>query len=231
MSLKHLITSTCMALVLLVAGVNKVHSLHVTTDSTANVLDAGILVQDISAVVLKIADLVQFIQRNISVGDLGAISSNVDLAESTKGVLDAANVTVPKELNGTAFASATKDAAQMKQVLSELLPPVSLSEVATLTDAEKEERMKKRQAIRNAAIADAYAMAVAYQSKKTNAEQEVVAPAKSSASSADTQHAKQAAANDVGLRRLGELIESNVLTAEMLKLQAAEAIGRLPLDL
>ena len=229
MVFKRTILSVCLAATLGMTTCPSAQARHVTSDPAANIMDALILVQDIAAVVLKVSDLAEFIKRNISNGDLGAVAGKLGMAESTKGVLEAAPITVPKELQNTAFASSTDDAEKMRNfVANELLPSSSSDE---LTDEEKEDRANKRDAVKKAAIADAYATSVAYLSKKANAEQEVVQPSMSSASSAETNHEKQAAANDVGIARLGELIEANILSAELLKLEAAEAMGSLPYDL
>ena len=232
MSFKHLITSTCMALVLSGTVCFPVNARHVTNDPAANVLDAGILVQDLMAVVLKISDLAEFVKRNISFGDLGAIFSGFDY---TKNIKELSKQLPKPKLEGVdaelskQFETAAANASQMKTFVDKVLP--SSSEDKVLTDKEKADQKEVREAIRNEAISDAYAVSVAYKNKKTAAAEEVVKPVQNNAAGAETQQAKQAAANEVGLARLNELIESNVLAATLLKLQAAEAMANLPVDL
>lgn len=233
MSFKHLITSTCMALVLSGSICLPANARHVTNDPAANVLDAGILVQDLMAVVLKVSDLAEFVKRNLSFGDLGAITSGLDYTKNIENLVSKVNVSAP-QLPDTlsdlesAFTTATADAGKMKALIDSALP--SSSEEQELTTKDKAEQLAFRQAIHKAAITDAYATAVAYQTNKTKAGEEVVQPAQQVASGAETQQEKQAAANEVGLARLNELIENNVLTASMLQLQAAEAMANLPVD-
>ena len=95
---------------------------------------------------------------------------------------------------------------------------------------EKAEKRQARKAIQEEAIKDAYSVAVTYQNKKTAAAEEVVKPVADVAKGAETIQAKQAAANEVALAQLTALIESNMLTATSLKLQAAEAMANLPVD-
>jgi hypothetical protein len=80
MVFKRTILSVCLAATLGMTTCPPAHARHVTSDVAANLMDAMILVQDIAAVVLKISDLSEFIKRNISNGDLGAIASKVGLA-------------------------------------------------------------------------------------------------------------------------------------------------------
>ena len=233
MSLKHLITSTCIAVFLSGSLYSPASARHVVNDPAANMMDAAILVQDLAAVVLKVSDLAEFIKRNISFGDLGAISSSLDYSKNVRGLVEKVNVSTPTvpglpEFKNT-FEQASKDAGQMKALVSSVLPAGGAAEGKELLTAQKEAELKKiREAIRNAAIADAYATSTAYLSKKTAAAKEVVQPAQNTAAGAETLQAKQAAANNIALARLNELIESNVLIATDLQVRAAEAMGNLP---
>ncbi|MBE6449266.1 MAG: hypothetical protein E7013_01010 [Alphaproteobacteria bacterium] len=232
MHLKHLLTSVCLVLALNIGVCKPVLARHVVSDPAATAMSIQNLVQDILAVVKKIADLNEFIKRNTSQGSIGAIANKLDFSKMQKEVLDAAKSTVPETLKDVGFEDMMKDTQQMMSFLKEdlMLPLQSSSQEEALTDTQKQERLEKRQDVKNTAISDAYATAVAYLNRKTKAQEEIVNPTKKVAGSADTIHAKEGAANEAALARLNEGIERNALLAELLKLRAAEALGNIPLD-
>ena len=232
MTFKRLLASVCMVLALNIGVCKPVFARHVVTDASATAMSIQNLVQDILAVVKKIADLGEFIKRNTSQGSIGAVANKLDFSKMQKEVLDAAKASVPETLKDVGFEDMMKDAGKMMSFLKEdlMLPLNSSSQEASLTDTQKQERLEKRKDVKNTAISDAYATAVAYQNRKTKAQEEIINPTKEVAGGADTIHAKEAAANEVGLARLNEAVERNVLLAELLKLRAAEALGDMPLD-
>ena len=141
------------------------------------------------------------------------------------------NISVPSELQKIGYESAMTDANKMSTLVrEELLPPVNESAEKPLTASEKADRQKKRQALMNAAVADAYGLSVAAQYEGTNVQESTIEPAKKRVGSAETIQEKNAAGLDVGLARLSQLVKANELSAMSLRLQAAEAIGNMPRD-
>ena len=274
MKLRNVMTFVCMALTIGVSTPAKAGDPHPMLDTQANALNAGILSQDVAAVVIKALDLAEFIKRNLSMGELQAFVSQLNLDNALgvakKTAKDAAgkalssikksaqnsgknasdgkmadskdsdeegtaavhgNISVPSELQKIGYESAMTDANKMSALVrEELLPPVNESAEKPLTASEKADRQKKRQALMNAAVADAYGLSVAAQYEGTNVQESTIEPAKKRVGSAETIQEKNAAGLDVGLARLSQLVKANELSAMSLRLQAAEAIGNMPRD-
>lgn len=274
MKLRNVMTFVCMALTIGVSTPVKAGDPHPMLDTQANALNAGILSQDVAAVVIKALDLAEFIKRNLSMGELQAFVSQLNLDNALgvakKTAKDAAgkalssikksaqnsgknasdgktadskgsdeegtaavhgNISVPSELQKIGYESAMTDANKMSALVrEELLPPVNESAEKPLTASEKADRQKKRQALMNAAVADAYGLSVAAQYEGTNVQESTIEPAKKRVGSAETIQEKNAAGLDVGLARLSQLVKANELSAMSLRLQAAEAIGNMPRD-
>lgn len=274
MKLRNVMTFVCMALTIGVSTPAKAGDPHPMLDTQANALNAGILSQDVAAVVIKALDLAEFIKRNLSMGELQAFVSQLNLDNALgvakKTAKDAAgkalssikksaqnsgkkasdgktadskgsdeegavavhgNISVPSELQKIGYESAMTDANKMSTLVrEELLPPVNESAEKPLTASEKADRQKKRLALMNAAVADAYGLSVAAQYEGTNVQESTIEPAKKRVGSAETIQEKNAAGLDVGLARLSQLVKANELSAMSLRLQAAEAIGNMPRD-
>lgn len=143
------------------------------------------------------------------------------------------NISIPAELQDIGFAGAVKDSKQMSKLITdELLPPIEdgVAGGKVLTDAEKTERQQKRMALRDATAADAYALAVATQYEGSSVQEGSIASAKSRVDAAETLQERAAAALDVGLARVSQLVRGNEISAMSLRLQAAEAIANMPRD-
>ena len=141
------------------------------------------------------------------------------------------NISVPAELQSIGFDSAVNDSKKMAKLIeSELLPPIETagSKSSGLTDEEKSERMKKRLSLRDAAAADAYALAVATQYEGTSVQEGSIKSAKNRVDSAETLQERAAASLDVGLARVSQLVRGNEISAMSLRLLAAEAIADMP---
>ncbi len=137
----------------------------------------------------------------------------------------------PALLANTGFSEAMSDAGKMRSfVAEELLPPLNEDAAASLTDNQKRERYKKRQAVLAAAVGDAYSLAVSKNAQLANAAKEVVQPVQKIVGGAEDLQAKQGAGNDVAIARLQQAIDANMYSATSLMLQAAEAMASLPVD-
>ena len=180
-------------------------------------------------------------------GDLtGALQNGADKADkaisdmksSVKSGINKAtkvigNISIPAQLQDIGFAGAVKSSGQMANLIEdELLPPIENGAVdgKILTDEEKTERQKKRIALRDAAVADAYALAIAMQYEGSSVQEGTLASAKSRVDSAETLQERAAASLDVGLARISQLIRGNEISAMSLRLLAAEAIASMPRD-
>ena len=167
--------------------------------------------------------------KNKVEGVVDTAKSNVDKAKNmAKTVIG--NISVPAVLQEIGFTGAIKDSKQMANLISkELLPPIEFSGSGeSMSDEEKAERYQKRRALLDAAVADAYALAVATQYEGTSVQEGSIKSAKNKVDVAETLQERAAASLDVGLARISQLVRGNEISAMSLRLRAAEAIANMP---
>ncbi len=233
MVFKKLLTSVCLSSMLctsILSVPNRALAVeHITNDTPQESLLYQDVWQMIAALAMAIATMVEAINLN---GSIGALEQKANISGVLSDVVkdNAVNFvasTVPEGLEDLDFKGAMEKAEKMQALIkTELLPPVEVEQV--LTDDELQKRIEKRLKIQAAAVGDAYAAAVAYLSESTKAENEKIKPILNSISAKKTLKDKYDGANEVAIARVKEQIDNNRLTAELLKMSAANILGNMP---
>ena len=233
MVFKKLLTSVCLSSMLctsILSVPNRVLAAeHITNDMPQESLLYQDVWQMIAALAMAIATMAEAINLN---GSIGALEQKANISGVLSDVVrdNAINFvasTVPEGLEDLDFKGAMKKAEKMQSLIkTELLPPVEVEQV--LTDDELQKRIENRLKIQAAAVGDAYAAAVAYLSESTKAENEKIKPIVNSVSAKKTLKDKYDGANEVAIARVKEQIDNNRLTAEFLKMSAANILGNMP---
>lgn len=233
MVFKKLLTSVCLSSMLctsILSVSNRALAVpHMTNDMPQQQELSLDVVQMTAALAMSISTMVESMLLNASIG---ALEQKAKIAaELQQLVEDKASKFVesslPEGLEDLDFKGAMKKAEKMQSLIkTDLVPPVDLETV--LTDDELQKRLENRLKVQASAVSDGYAAAVAYLSESTKAASEKIQPMMMSVSSKLTVKDKLDGANEVAIARVKEQIDNNRLTAEFLKMSAANILGNMP---